>query len=427
MLDLTDLCERPDHYRRYLADRLADPAAIDAILNLAATRKRLVSEIDERKRQRNDLTRQVAAVAESEPRNQLREQARQRGITIKEQEERLRQCEDELDALALTLPNLPHPTVPLGSAAANQEIRRHGEPGLPIPTTRAHWEVGPALGLDVERGARLAGSRFYLLTGLVARLEMALVQFMIDMHVDRHGYQLVIPPYMVNRKTMQGCGQLPKFQNELYQTQDELYLVPTAESALAGLYADEILDGDLPIKLVGFTPCFRREAGAAGRDARGILRVHQFHKVELFKFTAPEQSYDELESLVADAEAVLQALELPYRVVLLSAGDMGFAAAKTYDLEVWLPGQNCYREISSCSNVEAFQARRTNTRYRSGPKEKPRLVHMLNGSGLAVGRTMIAILENYQQADGSVIVPDALRLYLGGLEALRPANDFAAV
>jgi len=307
-------------------------------------------------------------------------------------------------------------------ASANLEVRRVGEPKPFEFAPRAHFDLGPALGiLDFERAARISGARFAVYSGLGARLERALAQLMLDLHISR-GYREVIPPYLVTAETLLGTGQLPKFEDDLFKSRPgdrDLYLIPTAEVPLTCLHKDEILDGDqLPVKYVAFTPCFRSEAGSYGKDVRGLIRQHQFHKVELVKLTSPESSMAELESMVADAEEVLKRLGLPYRVVVLSTGDMGFSAAKTYDLEVWLPGQQAYREISSCSNCTDFQARRASLRYRPEPGSKPRFLHTLNGSGLAVGRTLIAVLENYQQADGSVVVPEALRPYMGGVERI---------
>jgi seryl-tRNA synthetase len=323
----------------------------------------------------------------------------------------------------LTLPNLPDPSVPVGAdAAANVEVRRVGEPRPFSFPARPHWEVGTALGiLDFERAARMSGSRFAVSFDDGARLERALVQLMLELQGAR-GYREVVPPYLVTAEALIGTGQLPKFEGDLFKTRTgdhDLYLIPTAEVPLTNLHRDEILDADaLPLRYVAFSPCFRSEAGSYGKDVRGLIRQHQFHKVELVKLTTPETSMAELEAMVADAEEVLKRLELPYRVMLLCTGDMGFASAKTYDLEVWLPGQGGYREISSCSNCSDFQARRASLRYRPEGKGKPRFVHTLNGSGLAVGRTVVAILENYQQEDGSVVVPEALRPYMGGRERI---------
>jgi len=343
---------------------------------------------------------------------------------IKALEARLEEIETRLRSFMLVVPNIPDESVPVGrDAQSNAEVRRVGEPRKLDFEPRPHWDLGPALGiLDFERAAKLSGARFAVYWGLGARLERALIQLMLDLHTHERGYLEVIPPYLVTAETLTGTGQLPKFEGDLFKTRAgdrDLYLIPTAEVPLTNLHRDEILEAArLPLKYVAFTPCFRSEAGSYGKDVRGLIRQHQFHKVELVKLTRPETSMDELESMVADAEEVLKRLGLPYRVVVLSTGDMGFAAAKTYDIEVWLPGQQAYREISSCSNCTDFQARRASLRYRPEPKGKPRFLHTLNGSGLAVGRTLIAVLENYQQADGSVAIPEALRPYMGGLERI---------
>jgi seryl-tRNA synthetase len=339
-------------------------------------------------------------------------------------EARLQALDAELRAMMLEVPNLPDDGVPVGAdASANLEVRRVGEPERFAFAPRPHWEIGPALGiLDFERAARVSGARFAVMWGAGARLERALIQFMLDLHTRERGYTELIPPYLVTPETMLATGQLPKFEGDLFRTRAgdrDFYLIPTAEVPLTALHGEEILDGaTLPRRYVSFTPCFRSEAGSYGKDVRGLIRLHQFHKVELVKLTSPESSMDELESMVGDAEEVLRRLGLAYRVVTLSTGDMGFNSAKTYDLEVWLPGQAGYREISSCSNCTDFQARRAGVRYRPEPKAKPRFVHTLNGSGLAVGRTLVAVLENYQQADGSVLVPEALRPYMDGREAI---------
>ncbi|HEY7413477.1 MAG TPA: serine--tRNA ligase [Vicinamibacteria bacterium] len=339
-------------------------------------------------------------------------------------EARLQALDAELRAMMLEVPNLPDDGVPVGAdASANLEVRRVGEPERFAFAPRPHWEIGPALGiLDFERAARVSGARFAVMWGAGARLERALIQFMLDLHTRERGYTELIPPYLVTPETMLATGQLPKFEGDLFRTRAgdrDFYLIPTAEVPLTALHGEEILDGaTLPRRYVSFTPCFRSEAGSYGKDVRGLIRLHQFHKVELVKLTSPESSMDELESMVGDAEEVLRRLGLAYRVVTLSTGDMGFNSAKTYDLEVWLPGQAGYREISSCSNCTDFQARRAGVRYRPEPKAKPRFVHTLNGSGLAVGRTLVAVLENYQQADGSVLVPEALRPYMDGREVI---------
>ncbi len=343
---------------------------------------------------------------------------------IKSLEARQQQVEPALREALLGWPNLPDDSVPIGSdVAANVEVRRVGEPPRFAFAPKAHWDLGPELGiLDFERAAKIAGARFAVYLDAGARLERALIQFMLNLHTGERGYREVIPPYLVNADTLLGTGQLPKFESDLFKTRAgdrDLYLIPTAEVPVTNLHREEILEASqLPLKYASFTPCFRSEAGSYGKDVRGLIRQHQFHKVELVKLTTPESSMDQLEGMVSDAEEVLKRLRLPYRVVVLCTSDMGFASAKTYDLEVWLPGQDAYREISSCSNCTDFQARRASIRYRPEPQAKPRFVHTLNGSGLAVGRTLVAVLENYQQQDGSVVIPDALRPYMGGLERI---------
>ncbi len=332
-----------------------------------------------------------------------------------------RGIDDELTAALLVVPNLPHASTPVGrDETANVVVRTWGEKPVLDFAPKEHDDVGRDLGiLDMKRGANVAGARFAFLMGAGAMLERALSAFMLDLHTREHGYTEVLPPFLVNAESMTGTGQLPKFRDELFVTQDGLFLIPTAEVPVTNLHRDEILEEDaLPVTYAAYSSCFRREAGSYGRDTRGIIRVHQFQKVELVKFAHPERSYDELEKLVADAEDVLRRLGLHYRVMSLCSGDIGFSAAKCYDLEVWLPGQGAYREISSCSNFEDFQARRLNVRYRDKVTKKPALLHTLNGSGLAVGRTLVAVLENYQQADGSVVVPEVLRPYCGGLERI---------
>jgi seryl-tRNA synthetase len=350
------------------------------------------------------------------------------GEKISAAETELASIASELELLMATLPNLAHTSVPVGAdESANLEVRKWGEPPSFEFEPMDHVELGTRLGiLNLEDAAKISGARFSILTGAGARLERALINFCLDLHTRRHGYLEVQPPYLVNANTLYGTGQLPKFEEDLFKLQDErgLYLIPTAEVPLTNMYAGEILDAArLPIRLTAFTPCFRSEAGSYGKDTRGLIRQHQFDKVELVKLTTPEQSYDELDALTRDAEAVLEALGLAYRTVVLSSGDTGFSAAKTYDIEVWLPSQNTYREISSCSNCEAFQARRAQIRFRREPKSKPEYVHTLNGSGLAIGRTWLALLENYQQQDGSVLIPDALRPYMDGLERITPIDQ----
>jgi seryl-tRNA synthetase len=323
----------------------------------------------------------------------------------------------------LTLPNLPHGSVKIGNnESENREVRRWGEPPRFDFAAQNHWDIGEALGiLDFERAAKITGARFTVYRGAGAKLERALINFMLDLHTGENGYQEMLPPALVNRTSLVGTGNLPKFEADLFHlAPGDYFLIPTAEVPLTNLHRDEMLEREeLPIKYVAYTPCFRSEAGSYGKDVRGLIRQHQFNKVEMVKFSEPESSYDELESLVQNAEEVLKRLELPYRVMELCTGDMGFQSAKTYDLEVWLPGQNTYREISSCSNCEDFQARRANIRYRKEQKGRPLFVHTLNGSGLAVGRTFVALLENYQQRDGSVVIPQVLRPYIGGLDRIR--------
>jgi len=399
-------------------------------LDADARRRALLRDVEEKKARRNRASEAIAAAKRrGEDAAAAIAESRRLGDEIQGLDAQVRAIEAELESLGLRFPNVPHPSVPVGHAAEeNVEVRRWGEPRSFAFTARPHWEVGDVLGiLDFERAAKIAKSRFAVLWGPGARLERALTQLMLDLQTREHGYREVWVPHLVNTETMVGVGQLPKFEDELFKTHEpehgrQLYLIPTAEVPLTALHGGEILPVEsLPRKYTAFTPCYRREAGTYGQDTKGMLRQHQFDKVELVKLATPETSYDELERMVGDAEAVLQRLELPYRVVLLCTGDMGFASAKTYDLEVWLPGQGRYREISSCSNCEAFQARRCDLRYRPAGGGKAEYLHTLNGSGLAVGRTLIAVLENYQEADGSVVVPQALRPYLDGLTRLTPA------
>jgi seryl-tRNA synthetase len=349
------------------------------------------------------------------------EEMRGVGDRLKSLEDSLRDAEDRLNALALRIPNIPHPSVPIGAdPSANQEVRRWGKPPALAFPPKHHWELGESLGiLDFERAARMTGARFAVYSGAGARLERALINFMLDLHTTEHGYQEILPPFLVNRASMTATGQLPKFESDLFRLRDDDYfLIPTAEVPLTNLHREETLrEAMLPLQYAAYTPCFRREAGSYGKDTRGLIRQHQFNKVELVMFSRAESSYDDLERLTAHAEEVLKRLNLHYRVVSLCTGDLGFAAAKTYDLEVWLPAQGTYREISSCSNFEAFQARRAGIRYKKADG-KSEFVHTLNGSGLAIGRTVVAILENYQQPDGSVAIPEALRPFMGGLERI---------
>jgi seryl-tRNA synthetase len=427
MIDPTHVRENPEAVRAALRHRGLDPdVALQGVSALDAERRRLIPEVEGLKREQNSSGEQIAhAKRQGLDTSAMQEANKQRAQRIKELSAELDLIEQRrLDAL-LVLPNLPHASVPVGkSSADNPEVRRHGQPRRFDFEPQAHWDLGPALGiLDFERAVRIAGARFSVLSGAGARLSRALINFMLDLHTREHGYREMEPPFMANRAALTGTGNLPKFEADLFKIAGEwdLFLIPTAEVPLTNLHREEIVDGRLlPIKYTAYTPCFRSEAGSYGQDVRGLIRQHQFDKVELVKITRPEQSYDELESLVANAEEVLKRLELPYRTVLLCTGDMGFAAAKTYDIEVWLPSQQTYREISSCSNTEAFQARRASIKYRAGGSGKAELAHTLNGSGLAVGRTLIAVLENGQQKDGSVVIPGALRPYMNGLEVIEP-------
>jgi seryl-tRNA synthetase len=392
-------------------------------------RRRLQQEIDGLKQHRNDVSDRIAQLkrdkAPADEVDKLRAAMQQEGEALKRLESEWQVLNAEVENALLTLPNLPHESVPEGAdASANVEVRRVGTPRSFAFSPKPHWEIGERLGiLDFERGARITGSRFSVYRGAGARLERALINFMLDRHTADHGYTEVLPPVIVNRASMTGTGQLPKFEEDLFRlADDDYFLIPTAEVPLTNLHRDEILqDSALPIAYTAVTPCFRREAGSYGKDVRGLIRQHQFNKVELVMLTTPEHSYDALERLTRHAESILTALELPYRVMALCGGDLGFGSAKTYDLEVWIPSEGTYREISSCSNFESFQARRIGIRFRPGVGKKPELVHTLNGSGLAIGRTVVAILENYQHADGTVEIPKALRHYMGGADTIRSA------
>lgn len=408
-----------------LKKRGASEELIAAFPAIDARRRELQTESDNLKNRRNVVSQEVAKLKKSGGDAEgLIAEMKDVGDRIKQIDEELRGLESESDALLLAVPNIPHESVPVGASEAdNVEIRRVGEQTSLGFEPKAHWEIAEGLGiLDFEAAAKVTGSRFVFYKGLGARLERALINFMMDLHSDQHGYEEILPPYIVNRDSLVGTGQLPKFEEDLFKLAGtEYYLIPTAEVPVTNLHREEILAKEqLPRKLVAFSACFRSEAGAAGRDTRGLIRQHQFNKVELVKLVDPETSYDALESLTNEAERVLQLLGLPYRVLALCTGDMGFGSAKTYDLEVWLPSMATYREISSCTNFEDFQARRAGIRFRRETGAKPEHVHTLNGSGLALGRTVAAILENYQQADGTVVVPEALRPYMGGLEVISP-------
>jgi seryl-tRNA synthetase len=423
--DLKALRENLDDIRTALGRRGNDVPWAD-LQKLSEERRAATTQVEQFRYELNKGSEEVARLRRAkEPAEAAMAAMKQLGDRIKDAEGALRKVEESLTGVALRIPNLPHASVPIGAdASENVEVRRWGiVPSFSSPP-KPHWEIGEGLGiLDFDRAAKIAGARFSVMTGAGARLERALINYMLDLHTTQHGYREVLPPLMVNRASMTGTGQLPKFEEDLFRMKDEDYfLIPTAEVPVTNLHREEILGGDrLPLRYTAYTPCFRREAGSYGKDTRGLIRLHQFNKVELVTFTTPDRSYDELERLTGHAELILQGLNLPYRVIALCTGDMGFSAAKTYDLEVWLPSQQQYREISSCSNFESFQARRASIKYRptGGKKEaKADFVHTLNGSGLAVGRTVVAILENFQQSDGSVEIPSILRPYMGGLERI---------
>jgi seryl-tRNA synthetase len=429
MLDPGLLREQMDVLRAALSRRgLKADAELEQLATLEARRRRLIPELEGLKREQNAAGDEVArAKRQGLDASSIFAANKARGQRIRQLEIETDQVEQQRTALLMTLPNIPHASVPEGlGAEENVEVRRHGQPRAFDFAPKPHWELGPALGIiDFERATRMSGARFSVLMGGGARLARALINFMLEIHTTEHGYIEVEPPFLVNADALRGTGNLPKFEQDLFKIAGEwdLYLIPTAEVPLTNLHRGEIIDGrKLPFHYTAYTPCFRSEAGSYGADVRGLIRQHQFDKVELVKFTTPEQSCDELESLTLNAEEILKRLDLPYRTMLLCTGDMGFASAKTYDIEVWLPSQDTYREISSCSNTEAFQARRANIRFRREGTGKAEFVHTLNGSGLAVGRTLIAILENYQQADGTVVVPEALRPYVGGVQKITPSS-----
>lgn len=417
MLDLKFVRENLDKVAEAMKNRHTE-VDLDAFRKLDQERRDLLQEVEADKSLRNSVSAEISKMKKNgEDASEKILSMRTLGDKIAETDKKLKEVEQGLRDIMLTIPNMPEASVPVGKDdTENPEVRKWGEPTHFDFEPKAHWDLGEELGiLDSNRAAKVSGGRFYYYLGLGARLERAVYNFMLDQHTQKDGYTEVIPPYIVNRETMTGTGQLPKFHEDMYRLEGmEMYLIPTAEVPLTNYYRDEIIDGaKLPIYLTAFTPCFRAEAGSAGRDTRGLIRQHQFHKVEMVKFTKPEDSFDELEKLTHDAEGILQALGLPYHVVCLCTGDLGFSATKCYDIEVWFPAQNKYREISSCSNCVDFQARRANIRFRRDSKSKPEFVHTLNGSGLAVGRTVAAILENYQQADGSIVVPEVLRPYMG--------------
>jgi seryl-tRNA synthetase len=426
MLDLNYVRENLEKVRAGLQTRGVAPDALDNFAADDAERRRIIAESDQLNATRNTASREIGALMKEGKRDEA--DARRREVNeLKERIAELDHGRDEAETrmrdMLTTLPNIPHESVPVGKdETANVEVRRWGTKPEFDFEPKDHVDIGTALGiLDLDRAAKIAAARFAILNGEGARLSRALINFMLDVHARQHGYQETLPPFIVNRAALFGTGQLPKFEEDLFKLTDEreLFLVPTAEVPVTNYHREEILDASqLPLRWVAYTPCFRSEAGSYGRDTRGLIRQHQFEKVELVKYALPENSYDELESLTRDAEIILQKLGLHYRTVALSTGDIGFGSAKTYDIEVWLPSQNTFREISSCSNYEAFQARRAQIRFRRAGGAKPEFVHTLNGSGLAIGRTWIAILENFQQADGSVVIPEALRPYMGGMEKI---------
>ncbi len=427
MVDIKRLRTDFDATAKKLEIRGVKSELLEEFVILDKERRSLIVETEELKSYRNEVSGAIATLKRSkENADEKIKEMREVGEKIKELDEQLATVDEKIEAITTGLPNLPHESVPVGADEAdNDEVRKWGTPVEADFEVKAHWEIAEELGiLDFERGAKVSGSRFVFYKGLGARLERAVYNFMLDLHTEEHGYTEMLTPYLVNSDSMFGTGQFPKFKEDVFQIEGtDLTLIPTAEVPLTNYYSDEILkEEQLPIYFTALSPAFRSEAGSAGRDTRGLIRLHQFNKVEMVKFSKPETSYEELEKMTKNAETVLQKLDLPYRVLALCTGDMGFSAAKTYDLEVWIPTQETYREISSCSNTEAFQARRAKIRYRNEETGKLEYVHTLNGSGLAVGRTIAAILENYQQADGSVKIPEVLVPYMGGTTEIRKAD-----
>ena len=422
MLDAKFIRKDPEAVRAGLAKRNTK-VNLDLFLSLDEKRREIIRKAEQLKNKRNTVSQEIARrKKEKKDTDAIIAEMQQVSRDIRSMDEEARETEEQLNNILLTLPNLPHESVPVGKDDSdNEEVRRWGTPTQFSFEPKAHWDLGEDLGiLDFGTAAKVTGARFTFYKGLGTRLERSLFTFMMDLHSMKHGYTEIFPPFMVNRRSMIGTGQLPKFEEDAFKVEGtDYYLIPTAEVPVTNMHREQILDGaQLPIRYCAYSACFRSEAGAAGRDTRGLIRQHQFNKVELVKFVKPETSYDELESLTNDAEDVLKELGLPYRVVNLCSGDLGFSAAKTYDLEVWLPSYQRYVEISSCSNFEDFQARRADIKFRDGAKGKPQYVHTLNGSGVAVGRTVAAILENYQQEDGSVVIPEKLRPYMGGVERI---------
>ena len=433
MLDIKFVRDNPELVLENLKKR-NNPMNLDRFMELEKQRRAIIAETENLKSQKNAVSKQISEMKKKkENADEVIAQMRQVGEQISQLDGKLREVQEELHDILLRIPNMCHESVPVGKddsdnpevrrwGSDNPEVRRWGEPRKFDFEPKAHWDIGADLDiLDPERAAKVTGARFTFYKGLGARLERALINFMMDLHVDKQGYTEMLAPFIANKDSMTGTGQLPKFAEDMFKLEGmDYYLVPTGEVPATNFHRDEILDGDkLPEYYSVYTACFRAEAGSAGRDTRGLIRQHQFNKVEMIKFVKPETSFDELEKMTHDAEEVLQLLEIPYHVVKLCTGDIGFTAAMTYDIEVWLPSQNMYREISSCSNVCDYQARRANIKFRRNPGAKPEFVHTLNGSGLAVGRTVAAVLENYQQADGSVVIPKVLRPYMGGIEVIK--------
>lgn len=422
MLDLKFMRENKELIEKMLKNRNSD-LTLDEFAKLDEERRQILSEVETLKNKRNVESQEIAKLKKAkQDASELIKEMGEVSAKIKELDEKLAIVDEKIKYIQMTIPNMCHETTPIGKDEdENVEIRRWGTPRVFDFEPKPHWEIGEKLGiLDFERGAKLSGSRFVLYRGAAARLERALVNFMLDMHVDEQGYTENITPFIVNREICEGTGQLPKFEEDMYRTDDDMFLISTSEITMTNIHRKEILEEkELPKYYTAYSPCFRREAGSYGKDVKGLIRVHQFNKVEMVKLATPETSYDELEKMVVNAEEILQRLGLPYRVISLCTGDIGFGSAKTYDLEVWLPSQNKYREISSCSNCEDFQARRMGLKYRPNGSNKSEFVHTLNGSGLAVGRTLVAIMENYQQEDGSFLIPEALVPYMRGLTVVK--------
>ena len=424
MIDIKILRNEPEKLVEALKRRKDDKVDIDGLISLDKERRELLFEVEQMKSKQNAVSKQIPAYKkEGKDTTEIFEEMKKLSNDIKAKDEEVRTIDEKITSIMYTIPNIPNPTVPEGDTDEdNVEVRRFMEPTSFDFEPKAHWDLGDSLDiLDPATAAKITGARFTVYKGLGAKLERAVINMYLDTHTTKNGYTEVFPPFMVHRNSMLGTGQLPKFEEDAFKVTDtDYFLVPTAEVPVTNMHRDEILDGNkLPLKYAAYTACFRAEAGSAGRDTRGLIRQHQFNKVELVKFADPETSYDELEKLVADAESVLKLLKLPYRVVKICIGDLGFTAAMKYDIEVWMPSYNRYVEISSCSNFEDFQARRANIKFKKNPKDKAQFVHTLNGSGVAIGRTVAAILENYQNADGSVTIPEVLRPYMGGIEKIQ--------